>query len=231
MTKKQKSGVGFLIVSILVAWWFVNNFVPKQDATALSEDKPSIFTEIKQHKPLTPIEENLAAESISAKLESKPEHEFKAQLEKCFPESDLKNVTKENLISYFERKANLSNPRLELEHYELRTKEAKQVVVQMIPGEEPKDQVRVFSISEEDGLPDRIHEFPNAKSEIAERIKGALTLGELVQKNETTQQQGALGELLEIEKFKDKVLRIRYSEPDLDFSCDNAKCECFKLTK
>ncbi len=103
------------------------------------------------------------------------------------------------------------------------------MAVQYIPDDEKKNQVRVFEISKADGLPDRIHDFPSASAAVEKRLEGALSLGALVQKTITTQQEGGQGETLEIEKTKDTTSRVRYSEPGLEFSCDGNKCECFKM--
>lgn len=220
MIKKQKAALGFLVISITAALWLINKLIPDQTVSAVSEEKLKIiFTEIKEQQKI--FDPSTAAVAVI-----KIEEQFTTKFKKCFPADTAK---KEDLISFFEKKSNLSSPHLELEQYELKSSTDEQIIVQMVPGEELKDQVRAFLISKADGLPDRIHHFPQAKAEISKRLQGALTLGQLIQKNETTHQDGTLGELLEIEKNKDQILRVRYSEPGLEFSCDENKCECFKL--
>ncbi len=222
MTNRQKGALGFLTLSIVAALWLVNNYLPEEKPNPITDAAPmTAFTEIKPNQPGASV-----AQSEAPAAELKSANDWKAEFNKCFPNSDLNNIDQNNIVSIFEKKVSLSSPSLTLEQYDLRTADNQNLVVQHIPGEELKDQVRLFSISAEDGMPDRIYDFPAAKSEISKRLQGALTMGALVLKKETTEQSGPNGERLEIEKSKDAILGIRYSEVGLEFSCFENKCKC-----
>ena len=75
--------------------------------------------------------------------------------------------------------------------------------------------MRLFQISAEDGLPDRIHKYPGStEADVSKRIEGALSLGKLISKKETTQQVGMNNEVLEIENLVDLHLE-RNSEEEV----------------
>ncbi len=208
MIRNQKKALIFLAISGFAAIIFVKT---------LLKDKP--IEESEKPAPMFTAVASAAPERIKGVA-------WQQELQKCFPSADLKEIDFTNLPIFFDKAASFNSPVIEMERYELKTNEDADLVVQYIPSEEPKNEVRVFNISKEDGLPDRVHEFPNSTAAAAKKLDGALSLGKIMQKNETFRQEGLRGETLEIEKSNNAILKIRYSEPGIEFTCNEIKCKC-----
>lgn len=222
MKNKQWTALGLLMVSILAAILLSNNYLPQEKQPPADQTtEPVVFTKVS--------EKQSSKNALPALTEANGQNPPIDQLQSCFPGADVKNVNKDTMKAYFEKKSDFSPAQLQLEQYELVAKNNQKIVVQYTPGEESKNQVRAFNVNKTDGFPDRITKFPQSTGELSKRLDGALTLGKLISKTETTHQAGTAGELLEIEKDQNAILWVRYSEPGLEFSCDKIKCKCTKM--
>ncbi len=114
---------------------------------------------------------------------------------------------------------------LELTEYQLLTSDQREMIVQLTPDEEPKNKIRVLRVAE-DGFPDRIKNFPNAKGSPEDQLQGAISLGTLQNKIEKYSVNQGNGIQLKFEKSQNQVLRINYSNGRNQLLCEEAKCSC-----
>ncbi len=164
------------------------------------------------------------SKEVAVTAVAKAQDEFK----KCFKkESHFDNL--ENLKNLLLEQKDYSAPILNEENYELVTADNANLIVQHIPQEENKNQVRVFSINPTDGMPDRIKDFPYSGGDVSLRLKGALTLGTIKGKTSSTIQNAYDGSMLSLENRDDKIIRLHLITNNFDFECKNQSCIC--LTK
>ncbi len=150
------------------------------------------------------------------------------QFKKCFKRGKkLENI--EDVLKTILQQQDYSPAVISEESYELTTSDNNNLVIQVIPQEEDKNQVRVFSISQSDGLPDRIKEFPESNAPPPIRLKGALSLGTMKSKSRSITQTSYDGSMLSIDTKNEKTVRLHLITKNFEFECKNQNCLC--LTK
>ncbi|MFZ3230073.1 MAG: hypothetical protein WA160_07705 [Pseudobdellovibrio sp.] len=135
----------------------------------------------------------------------------------------------EHVLEEIRQHAQTINEVIDLTEYQLRTKANEELVVQHIPLEETKNQVRVFKMSE-DGFPDRIKKFPNYDASIPLRLQGALTLGALekkIVKYKAVQTDGRNAFLFEI--TNDEITKIDFTNGRNQLICEDNRCQCLQF--
>lgn len=116
-------------------------------------------------------------------------------------------------------------PSLEMNEYQLTGPNAEEIVIQEMPHEVPKDQIRVFKMAA-DGLPDRVKDFPNAGSSLNGKLDGALSLGKLNKKIEKYQALNKEGQQLNYEIEQGRVARISFVKGKSQLLCEEGSCSC-----
>ena len=119
----------------------------------------------------------------------------------------------------------ITDDRIDLTEYQLRTRANEEIVVQNIPAEEVKNQIRIFKTAA-DGFPDRIKKFPNYAGTVNERLAGALTLGTLEKTVEKFRTTNADQSSVSYEKSDGKISRVEYSKGRTQLVCEDGQCAC-----
>lgn len=225
MMKRKKY---FLIVTTAIAVTVALFLIFQKNSDEVQTTAKKSLEDIKtiqapQNLPL----EISAPSSDAATFVKEREESIKSEFRKCFKkETNAKNI--EEMKSTLLQQKDYSAPSLIEESYELTSEDQKELVVQHIPMEENENKVRVFSINPNDGLPDRIKDFPHSSAEISLRLKGALSMGTLKSKSNSTTQNSYDGSLLSIDEKNGKAIRLHLITASFDFECKEQSCQCLK---
>ncbi len=147
-------------------------------------------------------------------------------LQRCAPFlSGGESLQLEDIYQQIKSSMQFQNEVLEMTEYELRSDKNEDLVIQDNSYEEKKDQIRVFKIAQ-DGLPDRIKDFPNATLSKDLRLEGALTLGRLTKKTEKYQALSASGANLFYESAAGKIIRLSLTTGRNQLQCEEQVCSC-----
>ena len=179
-----------------------------------------------------PIEQQ--TQSVIVKAANETNQEIKKEIQTQFLKncaSFLKNEkiqNNEQALEAIKNQYQISDVGIDMTEYQLRTKSNEEIVVQHIPGENFKNIVRVFKTAE-DGFPDRIKSYPNAKASVKLRLAGALTLGQLIKKIEKHKAVNSDGTELYYEKSKNEVIKVEFLNGQNQLICEDQLCQCNKL--
>lgn len=219
----KKRSLFFILLTIMISVFLFQNKKTESEKQLENLDK----------KLALPLNKNDLLDSSKKQTElsnlnsidqvNRNETEFK----KCF-KKELSDYSEENLIHYILKFRDFGAVVIAEENYELIDLENKKIIVQYFPQEDEINKVRVFLINPQDGLPDRIKEFPFSNSDTANKLKGALTLGRLNSKNISTQQVAYDGTMLSLDKESDKIIRTHLIAKDFEFECKTKLCICLK---
>lgn len=212
-----------------VAWLFALSSGPKDNIAVHGvgvEKKLEDLTVSSKEKNQAAVLSTTETES-SDKMTASFQTSMQSEFQKCFKkESKAQNL--ESLKTILLQQKDFSSPSLSEESFELVTDDHKNLVVQHIPMEDSSNKVRVFSINPEDGMPDRIKDFPQNSAEISLRLKGALSLGVVKSKTTSTTQTSYDGSMLSIDEKDNKVVRLHLITTAFDFECKDQSCQCLK---
>ncbi|MBC7464845.1 MAG: hypothetical protein H7256_02540 [Bdellovibrio sp.] len=117
---------------------------------------------------------------------------------------------------------------VDMTEYQLRTRSNEELVVQHIPGEEIKNQVRIFKTAD-DGFPDRVKKFPNSNGSEKQKLMGALTLGERTKKIEKYKVVNSDRSVLAYEKSEGVVTRVDFTNGKNKLICEDQRCQCHEF--
>lgn len=215
--KNKRALFGFLFLIGGILWVLVDKKQVTQTNT------PETAAVVASTEKASSHERTSEAKALSASADSSIAQEF----QKCFHAQE-KIESLEDLKIFFEKQTTFSNPAIDIERYSLVDSENKKMVVEHIPSEEFKNQVRVFKINPVDQMPDRVWDFAHSNSENKDvRLSGALSVGKVVEKSETTRQLGANNELLLLESSNSKITKLTFSQQGMEFFCQTANdCKC-----
>lgn len=225
MTKNQKY---FLIAAAATAVTVALFLNFKKDSYEPQATSKKSLEDIQPISSPQNLPKGISAVSVDATTVVKQREEsIKLEFKKCFKkETSAKNI--EEMKSTLLQQKDYSASSLIEETYELVSEDQKELVVQHIPMEENENKVRVFSINPNDGLPDRIKDFPHSTAEISLRLKGALSMGTLKSKSNSTTQNSYDGSLLSIDEKGGKAIRLHLITGSFDFECKEQSCQCLK---
>lgn len=164
-----------------------------------------------------------AAPGASERTESATPADARAEILACFP-TYAGPASLSALASELKARREFLPPTLVEENVELVTARGEKRVVQLLPAE--ADPVRVFSISPEDGFPDRIRDFPGRNAGLRARLAGALSTGKIVSATRTDTRSAADGAELTLETSAGEVVALRFRDEGVDFECAPKGCSC-----
>lgn len=179
-----------------------------------------------------PIEKKTEPVLVKAAA-TKPAQEVKEQsFEKCASflkvEPSAEATQLAAMLSQIKKHYAITNEVVDLTEYQLHTRSNEELVVQHIPTEEPKNQVRVFKTAA-DGFPDRIKDFPNSGGTEELRLEGALTLGSISKKIEKFKIVNHDRSVLAYEKSNDEITRIDFTSGRNQLVCEDQQCSCHEF--
>lgn len=177
-----------------------------------------------------PVEQKSVSVPVKAAAANPPQQLKVQDFEKCASFLKINSggdglaQTLEQLKSHY----GLVNDVIDMTEYQLRTRSNEELVVQHIPGEEVKNQVRVFKTAG-DGFPDRIKKFPNSNGSEKLKLSGALTLGEVTKKIEKFKVLNADRSVLAYEKSEGAVTRVDFTNGKNKLICEDQLCQCHEF--
>lgn len=225
MKKNTKYILIIFFAAIAIVAWLLNikNETAALEKVAVNKKKLEDLSLSNQNSDGNKISEGNAVKSTKGVSVGRIQDEF----QKCFKkETTAQNL--ESIKTVLLQQKDYSRPSLSEESYELVSQDNQSLVVQYIPMEENENKVRVFSINPQDGLPDRIKDFPQNSAEVSLRLKGALSMGSVKNKTTSTIQSSYDGSMLSIDQKDNKVIRLHLITSGFDFECKDESCQCLK---
>lgn len=177
-----------------------------------------------------PVEQQSPPVQVQAAAPNPPKTIVDKEIEKCAPFLKISDQT--NLFSQtldqLKMKYGITKEEVDMTEYQLMTKSNEELVIQHIPSEESKNQVRVFKTAA-DGFPDRIKKFPNSNASEKLRLKGALTLGTLTKQIEKFKIVNADRSVLAYEKSNNEITRLDFTIGRNQLICEDQRCQCHEF--